>query len=110
MLATSRAGYPTEVQLELVVVALAWGDVLMNTCWNGNRMQSARHTWYIDAATNIHMDQCILHELFDAMFSKVCSAMCSATWSAKPRFCGALSLHEWTPFSSDEYQQIVCGL
>ena len=31
MLATSRAGYPTEVQLELVVVALAWGDVLMNT-------------------------------------------------------------------------------
>ena len=84
MLATSRAGYPTEVQLELVVVALAWGDVLMNTCWNGNRMQSARHTWYIDAATNIHMDQCILHELFDAMFSKVCSAMCSATWSARP--------------------------
>ena len=53
MLATSRAGYPTEVQLELVVVALAWGDVLMNTCWNGNRTQSARHTWYIDAATNM---------------------------------------------------------
>ena len=39
MLATNKAGYSTEVQLELVVVALAWGEGLMNTCWIGTHMQ-----------------------------------------------------------------------
>ena len=74
MLATSRAGYPTEVQLELVVVALAWGDVLMNTCCNGNRMQSARHTWYIDAA---HVFCGVFCHVFCHVFCRVfCGAFC----------------------------------
>ena len=44
LLATKPAGYSAEVQPEHVVDALAWGDGLMETCWNDNHMQSARHT------------------------------------------------------------------
>ena len=44
MLPTNGAGYSTAVPPELVVDALAWGDGLMETCWNDNHMHITRHT------------------------------------------------------------------